>query len=122
MNVETVIKWFKKTGLVKEECYVKGCHVREIEPITIKAFDPIDHQDTEAKLCPEHYAWAEERNAFAEHMYDELREARKEIGMDNIDRIQELTIPQGEIRKDILDGSVKESGERYISLEEAIEP
>jgi hypothetical protein len=119
--IRTLINALKRVGLLKEECHVKHCHNRDIEEFRIKALDPIDHEDTVAKLCPEHREWAEGRNSFAENMYDELRDARKDIGMEHIDEIQKWTYPQGKIRKDILDGSVKEGGPRYMTLADALE-
>lgn len=119
--------WFidllKKTPLIKEECYVKGCHSRDIQAVTLNAFDPIDHDDTDAKLCPRHREWAAQRNEFAEEMYDELREARREIGMANIERIQEWVVPQGRMREDVLDGSIKDDSDapQYLTLEMALE-
>lgn len=118
-----IIDLLKKTPLIKEECYVKHCHDRDIEEVTLLAFDPIDHDDTTAKLCEEHRAWAEGRNAFAEEMYDELREARKDIGMDHISEIQEWVVPQGKIREDVIDGSIKDDPDapQHLTLEMALE-
>jgi len=50
-------------------------------------------------------------------MADELREARKEIGQANFDRIQDLAVPQGDLREDILQGEA----EGQIPLEAAFE-
>ena len=123
MNVTDIIKWLRKTPLVKEECHVKGCHDRDIEEMTIKAFDPIDHDDHDAKLCAEHRAWARGRNEFAEEMYEPLRQERRRIGMKNIDRIKTWTVPHGEVRKDVLDGSIKddEDAKETLALEDILQ-
>lgn len=107
MNLSTIIRWVTNLPLVPEECHVKGCHERDIEPVTIKRFDPIDHDDKETKLCAEHQAWAAERNALAEEIYEDLREARKDVGDRYTARLVRLTVPQGEVREDVLDGSIK---------------
>lgn len=123
MNVTDIIKWLRKTPLVKEECHVKGCHDRDIQPVTIKAFDPIDHDDHEAKLCAEHRTWARQRNEFADEMYEPLRQKRRRIGMKNIDRIKEWVVPHGTMREDVLDGSIKENehAKDTLALEDVLE-
>ena len=105
------------------ECEIKNCDASVEDLVMIKAFDPIDHDDKAAFLCEEHLQWAEERNQFAEEMYEQLREARREIGMDNLERIQEWAIPHGKMREDVLDGSVKDDPDapRYYTLDEALE-
>lgn len=123
MNLQRIIRWVQRLPLIPEECHVKGCHERDIEPVTIKAFDPIDHDDHDAKLCADHREWARQRNEFADEMYEPLRETRREVGMDNIDRIQQWVVPQGNIRKDILDGSIKDDpqAKEQLTLEDALE-
>lgn len=123
MNLQRIIRWVQRLPLIPEECHVKGCHERDIEPVTIKAFDPIDHDDHDAKLCADHREWARQRNEFADEMYEPLRETRREVGMDNIDRIQQWVVPQGNIRKDILDGSIKHDpqAKEQLTLEDALE-
>lgn len=110
--VELVAKQAEKKG-----CGVKDCPNGDAELVELKPFDPIDHEATYVALCPTHTVWADKRNEFAEEMADELREARKEIGQANIGRIQELSMPQGELREDILMGEA----EGQIPLEEAFE-
>lgn len=123
MNLQRIIRWVQRLPLMPEECHVKRCHERDIEPVTIKAFDPIDHDDHDAKLCGEHREWARERNAFAEEMYEPLREARKEVGMANVTKISKLTVPHGSVREDVLDGSIKDddTAPEYLTLEDILE-
>jgi len=101
-----------------DSCGVKGCsHTESIELVELKPFDPVDHDSKFVALCPEHQLWADERNDFAEDMADELREARKEIGQEHIGRIQELAMPQGNAREDVLMGEI----EQDVELEDAFE-
>mgnify|MGYP000544759387 CR=1 FL=1 len=114
-----------------EECYVGGCHTYSITPIAIKRFDPIDREPLEVKLCDKHLEWARERNEFATEMHEKIEacqestgksavECRKQVGSEHIERVQELASPQGEMREDVLDGSIKETRDT-ITLEEALE-
>jgi len=105
MKVPDVAKKMAKTLDRGGSCGVVGCSNGDAEYVELEPFDPIDHDGTLVRVCPTHQVWAEERNEFAEEMTDLLRERRKEIGMENIDRVQELAAPQGEMREDILDGS-----------------
>jgi len=99
-------------------CGVKGCDkTNGVEITELKRFDPIDHDPTFVPLCLDHQLWAARRNDFAEEMADELREARKEIGQEHIERIQELSVPQGSMREDVLMG--EDMGR--ISLSEALD-
>jgi len=118
------------SGLL-EECYVGGCHGYFITPITLERFDPINNDPLDVKLCDEHLEWARERNAFAREMHAKIEacqeqtgqsavECRKQVGMDHIERVQELAIPQGKMREDVLDGSIKEKRDT-ITLEETLE-
>jgi len=104
----------------RTDCGVVNCgNSKDTELVWLKPFDPIDHDETPVVLCPKHQQWADERNAFAEKMTDELRECRKEIGQEHIERIQELSMPQdGKLREDILMG---EPEEERIHLEDAFE-
>jgi len=101
-----------------DECGVKGCGDTDVEITEVLPLDPIDHESSWIALCPKHTVWAEERNAFAEQMYEELREARKEIGQEHMGQIQDLAMPQdGELREDILMGEIEES----VVFEDAFE-
>lgn len=79
-----------------------GCAVRECENTgtltRLKAFDPIDHDDTFAPLCETHAEWADERNALVEEIYDGLRECRRDVGVQYTDSVAELrSAPDGEL-------------------------
>lgn len=74
-----------------DECMVEGCDADEATVIELLALDPIDHDNQHLALCDEHIAWAKDRNEFAQEVYDELRQARREIGQANRERIQELS-------------------------------
>lgn len=103
----------------RRKCGVVGCNGKNTELIWLKPMDPIDHDETPVVLCEKHQQWANERNAFVEKITDKLREKRKEIGQEHIDRIQELSMPQdGKLREDILMG---EPDEERIPLENAFE-
>jgi len=102
-SIERILKL--KAG--SADCGVKGCENTSAEFVTLKAFDPIDHDNKRTFLCAEHLDWAERRNALAEDIYEELREKRREVGMDHIDDIQQVAVPQGALDKDVLDGSIK---------------
>jgi len=92
---------YKVNGL---DCSVKGCDKSADGVDELLPFDPVDHDETIVALCESHQQWAEERNAFAEAMTEELRQARREIGQEHIDEIQRLAIPQGTMEEDILMG------------------
>jgi len=102
----------------RSSCGVKGCNSQtDVTVVELKPFDPIDHESTFVSVCAQHQVWADERNAFAEEMADELREKRKEIGQANIGRIQDLHVPQGQMREDILMGDA----DGQIPLDEAFD-
>lgn len=84
-----------------DECAVTPCEWgANIEVVELKPFDPIDHNAVYVPLCGHHQAWAEERNEFAEAIADKLREERKELGMEWIDRVNELREPpKGELNR-----------------------
>jgi hypothetical protein len=105
-------------GVKPKKCSVIGCEEREIELIELLPLDPIDHDETLVYLCDGHQEWADERNALAEAVADELREKRKEVGQEHFEEIQRLTIPQDDIDEDVLQGDV-EDGQR-LGLEEVI--
>jgi len=105
-------------GVTPKKCSVIGCEEREIELIELLPLDPIDHDETPVYLCESHQQWADERNALAETVADELREKRKEVGQEHFDKIQRLTIPQDDVDEDVLQGDV-EDGQR-LGLEEVI--
>lgn len=114
----TLLRKFAQKVAKTDSCGVKGCsHTESIELVELKPFDPVDHNSKFAALCPNHQIWADERNEFAEEMADKLREARKEIGQEHIGRIQELAMPQGDAREDVLMGQI----EQDVALEDAFE-
>jgi len=86
------------------DCSVKQCDGTASHVTALLPFDPVDHDETLVALCESHQRWAEERNAFAEAMTEELRQARREIGQEHIDEIQRLAIPQGTMEEDVLMG------------------
>lgn len=114
--VEKIAKRLANT----KSCGVEGCEsTAGVDLVEIKPFDPIDHDSTFVALCSYHQQWGDRRNDFAEQMADELREARKEIGQEHIETIQELSMPQdGDLREDILMADVEED---YVPLEDAFE-
>lgn len=91
-----------------DTCGVKGCeNTTVVELVTLKRFDPIDHDAVPVALCEHHQEWADRRNEFAEEMHDKLREARKEIGQAHIEQVRELATPQdGQLREDIAMGEI----------------
>lgn len=108
-----------QAGFAPDRCGVRGCSNGDAEVVELLPFDPIDHDSTHIQLCPDHQEWAAERNVFAEAMTDELREKRKRIGQEHIDRIQQLAPPQdGDLREDILMGEA----EGQIPLSDAHDP
>lgn len=124
MNWLNLLHKLRDTPLIRDQCDVKGCEERDdLHRVTIKAFDPIDHDDHSAKLCTEHRTWVRQRNEFAEEMYEPLRQARRRVGMKHIDRVQEWVVPQGTMREDVLDGSIKNDpdGKQALTLEDALE-
>lgn len=117
MNVKkfALRKKLKTTGVA---CSVKGCDESAVQVDELLPFDPIDHDPTVVAVCPTHQAWADERNAFAKQIADELREYRKEVGQERIEEIQRLAVPQGAMREDVLMGEVQDG---MMPLSEAIE-
>lgn len=93
-----------RLGAVPHTCAVKGCSERTEDTIDVLALNPIDHDATLLQLCQNHLKWAEERNELAREIKAELVEARKDIGQDRISEIEELAVPQGSMRRDILMG------------------
>jgi len=103
----------------QKECGVIDCDGDNTELVWLKPMDPIDHDETPVVLCEKHQQWADERNAFAEEMADELREYRKELGEEHFSRIQELSMPQdGKLREDIVNGTPEQD---RIKLKDAFE-
>lgn len=108
-----------KLGIHPSTCQIKGCGNGDAELVKVLPLDPIDHTARRIPLCPKHQAWARQRNEFAEEMADQLREYRKELGQEHIERVQELAMPQdGTFREDILMG---ETEELEIPLSDAFE-
>lgn len=119
MNLEERIKRkLHNKGFARDVCDVRGCSIGDTEVWTLLPLDPIDHEETIVKLCPEHGLWADERNQLASEVADELRAKRREIGDERFGEIQDLAVPQGDLREDILDGSADDG---VIPLEEALE-
>lgn len=96
-----------------DDCMVEGCEADNAEVIELLALDPIDHDNQHLALCDDHIGWAKERNELARDVYDELRQARAEIGHSHRERIQELSQPEfsvdtsslsmdtGDVRKEV---------------------
>lgn len=80
-------------GELGDDCAIDGCPGGRDEVVRLIAFDPIDHGDSFVPLCEFHVEWAEERNALAREMQDELREARREVGQAHAERIREVRDP-----------------------------
>lgn len=112
-------KFAAKMGAVPKTCGVRGCQNRNAEIVEILPLDPIDHESTLIQLCSEHEAWADDRNELAAEVADELREKRREIGDRRFSEVQELAVPQGAIREDVLNGDVPDG--HIIPLEAALE-
>lgn len=117
--IKRVLKAIKRFVPTTSNCEVVGCAKFGADDTKIKALDPIDHDDKVLQLCEKHQQWAQERNDFAEEMYDEFREFRKELGQEQIGEIQRLAHPQdGKLREDILMGDTEE---KAIPLSQATE-
>lgn len=118
IDKSTLVQKLAQKVAKTDTCGVKGCESTEnVTLVTLKPFDPIDHDEKFVALCAHHQFWADERNDFAEQMADELRAKRKEIGQENIETIQELAMPQETAREDLLMGEV----EGGVELEEAFD-
>lgn len=119
-------------GLVPDEfgqrCAVDSCDREPVDIVEIVAFDPIDHDDSYVYLCDGHLGWAEERNALARELVDQLREARREIGQEHAENIAAIRNPaDGEIAEAASLGVADDIGQLLISIvginqEEVIEP
>lgn len=96
--------WLVKKGFSRDVCAVDGCPSGDTEVTEILPLDPIDHEETVTRLCPEHQEWASERNDLAERVLDELREARKEIGEEYFAEVQRLANPTREPSRALLMG------------------
>lgn len=92
-------KFIGRAAPSDDGCAVDTCDATaDIDIVDLKPIDPIDHDETYVPLCATHREWAERRNAFADEIAERLRDARREIGMDERDRVQELrNPPDGEI-------------------------
>lgn len=119
-TLKELYRGFIKICTRPSSCGMPFCHNKPMEVIILKPFDPIDHSETKLWACDAHVEWVNERNKVVNQMHDELRDARTEIGMEHIDTIQKWTLAHGKIRKDILDGSVKSTDERFISIDDAV--
>lgn len=109
-----------KVGLISSGCAVRGCHESRADLTTLAPLDPIGHEESVYPLCERHQHWADERNKLATEVYEELVEARKEIGQERIAEIQSLAMPQdADLREDILMGDVADG--QLIPLEEALD-
>lgn len=86
-------------------CGFETCDADEDTQLTrVEPMDPVDHSATMVVLCPDHREWVEERNELALQIRAELREARKEIGQQYLDELQEYARPDLHTPEDVLMG------------------
>jgi len=114
--LESITNAARRVSLDKV-CGVNGCQNPAESVRWLKPLDPIDNDETPISLCESHQQWADERNAFAEMIIEELREKRAEIGKEHMDKVQRLAHPQeGDVSEDFLMGDISETPDHMEGL------
>lgn len=80
---------------ISSSCDIRGCETEDgIELVTVKPFDPIDHDEKMLTLCPKHQEWAAEHNEFAKRMIEKMRDYRAELGSEHAEEAKRLATPE----------------------------